>query len=958
MLKRILSLAIVFNLTFATGIGVFATETEFTLPVSGEFTENSGTGQGSVTGIGSTPSQNGTSDLNTANNVTNQDSTAISGDSSMPIVEENATKYNKMMNRELSSSVAPSKYEDSRVALAPDITGTKYEEAAEVLGALGIMVGDAGTGSFRPDDNILRSEMAKVAVYASGYEDVAANSTGATRFPDVVANHWANGAINVAEQQGMIIGDDMGNFRPDDPVSFQEAVTIVVRALGYEPVAERNGGFPSGYMVVASSNQLLKGISATANAPATRGDIAQLVFNSLTVNLMEQTGYGTNVTYEVVDKTLLFDKLNVEKGYGQIKGTSETTLTGGNTISEDRIQINDEIFIDGTTSAKQLLGYNVVYYARIDAVSDEKTIIVVRSQSSKNNTLTINSDEINKTSGTVADGISISYTKENMSAEKTVKTVKNPVFIYNGKYDTEITADSLKITSGNIVLLDTDVNNVYDIVFINEFTNLVVDTVSTVTGRVTDKYNGASILLDPDEENLMFSLIKDGNEIQPSELKECNVISYTTSRDKGLIRGYVTDESISGTVTQITSTGAIRLNNESTSYKIANNYPNQIKVRDTGRFYLDYEGKIAAVDTTENVTEGTINEMYGYLVNAAETGTLDTDVQFKIFNQMGETKVYGSANRIRVNGTYGLTPSEALTTIAPEGTVTPQLITFRINAEGNITNINTAFDQTSTGAPKTDTFTLNISKSGVAYKTASSKLGDVTVGTDTIVFDIPSSAGTDTDKFAVRNQSMFTNNGSYDVKIYDLQENYTAKVIIVTNSTGATAANSPIVLVDELAEAENENYETIDVLYGLSEGRAVTINGSGTDIFVKGSTPLERGDIIQYSTNTKGEADEITVLFNITNKTTEFSTEVATDLKTVYGRVTKKFSNSVNLDVNGTITNYSTENATVYLYDSARGTGKVSVVAPEDIEIYESGNEVRLFVKLYQDTVTEMVIVK
>lgn len=958
MLKRILSLAIVLNLTFATGIGVYATETEFTLPVSGELTQNFGTGQDSVTGIGSQPQADmSNTQSGSQQGGSNDGGTAISGDSSLPIVEENATKYNKMMNRELSSLVAPSKYEASRVALAPDIMGTKYEEAAEVLGALGIMVGDAGTGAFRPNDNILRSEMAKVAVYSSGLEDVANNSSAPTRFPDVVSNHWANGAINVAEQQGMVIGDDMGNFRPDDPVTFQEAVTIVVRALGYEPVAERNGGFPSGYMVVASSNQLLKGISATANAPATRGDIAQLVFNALTVNLMEQTGYGTNITYEVVDKTLLYDKLNVEKGYGQIRGTSETTLTGGSTIAEDRIQINDEIFIEGTSSAKQLLGHNVVYYARIDAVSDEKTVIVVRSQTSKNNTLTLNSDEIDSATGSAGAGFSITYTKDNMSASKTVTTVTNPVFIYNGKYDASITAENIRVTSGNVVLLDTDVNNVYDIVFINEFTNLVVDTVSTVTGRVTDKYNGTSIVLDPDEEDIQYTLIKDGNEIETEDLEEWNVISYTTSRDRALIRGYVTDESILGTVTQISSEGAIRFNNESTSYKVATSYPNEIRVRDQGRFYLDYEGKIAAVDASDTTPDANTREMYGYLVNAAETGTLDTDVQFKIFTQEGKTTVYGSATRIRVNGTYGLTPSEALSEIAPGGTVTPQLVTFRTNADGNITTINTALDNTATGAPSVDQFTLNISRTGMVYKSASSKLGDVTIDENTIIFDIPASAGTDTDKYAVRGKAMLSNNGSYDVKIYDLQENYTAKAIIITNSTGAAAAESPIVLVDELAESQNENYESVDVLYGLSQGKEMSITGD-TGVFIKGSVPLERGDIIQYSTNTKGEVDEIQLLFNVDNKTTEFNREVATDLRTVYGRVTKKFAKSVNLDVNGTVTNYSTEGATVYLYDSTRGNGVISVVAPEDIEVYEEGNEVRLFIKLYQDTVQEMVIIK
>lgn len=950
MLKKILSLVTVFSICLSSGTGVFATETEFTLPVSGTLT-SADEHSGSVTGIGQTPQSS----------YTPQEYGEVNSEdlSAKPSVEENATKYNKMMNEQLSSSVAPSKYQSGRVALSPDISGTKYEEAAEVLGALGIMVGDRDTGSFRPNDDIKRSEMAKVAVYSSGLEDVANNSSSPSRFPDVSSKHWALGAINTADSQGMIVGDTNGRYRPDDSVSFQEAVTIIVRALGYEPVAQSNGGFPGGYMFAASNNQLLKGISSNAKSTATRGDVAQLVFNALTVNLMEQTGYGSNVRYEVVDKTLLFDKLNVEKGYGQVTASSETSLSGGEALPDGKIQINDSIYLEGTSGAKQLLGHNVVYYARIDATTDEKTIISIRSQSGKNNLLTLNSDDITKASGTAADGYSISYATENMSSPKTVSTVKNPVIIYNGKWDSGLTSDNLKLSSGNLILLDTDLNNVYNIIFVNEFTNLVVDTVSSVTGRITDKYNGASIVLDPDEDTVKYTLIKDGTEIPVSSLEEWNVISYTTSRDKELIRGYVSDESISGTVTQITSGGGIRLNDESTSYKTAKNFTEKIQIRDSGKFYLDYEGKIAAVDKNSTDSESSsASEKYAYMINAAETGTLDTDVQFKLFTQDGKTQVFGSANRIRLNGTYGLTPSEVLNTISNGSSVVPQLVTFRTNSDGKLIALNTAFDNTSSGKPNDEKFTLNLSKNGIIYKSASGKLGDVTVDSDTIIFDIPASAGTDSEKYAVRDKSMLTNDGSYDIKIYDLSQSYTAKAVVITNSNGITADDAPIVLVDELAEAQNEDYEAIDVVYGLSDGKNVTVNGNGKGVFVKGSSPLKRGDIFRYSTNTKGEADEIQLLFNSDEKSTEFTRDISTDLKVVYGRVTKKFSKSVNLDVNGAVTNYSTADATVYLFDSTRGEGKVSVVTPDDIEIYEEGNEARVFMKLYRDTVSEIVIIK
>ena len=284
MSRKFIALCMAAVMLCAAGVNVFAAENA--VPVSGENAADLG---GSAQNAPDSAAQ---AMPRTAGGTSAQ--STQTADNSEAVVEQNKTKNNAMMNDDLYEGVALSRYSSSRIALAPDIKNTKYEEAAELLGALGIMVGDAESGAFRPDDNILRSEMSKVSVYAVGLEDVALGATHATRFPDVVSNHWANGPINIADQQGMVIGDDIGTFRPDDPVLFQEAVTIMVRALGYEPQAKTSGGYPTGYMVVASSNQMLKGISANAAAPATRGDIAQLVFNSLTVNLMEQKGLGSN----------------------------------------------------------------------------------------------------------------------------------------------------------------------------------------------------------------------------------------------------------------------------------------------------------------------------------------------------------------------------------------------------------------------------------------------------------------------------------------------------------------------------------------------------------------------------------------------------------------------------------------------------------------------------------------
>ncbi len=982
MTNKFIALCLSVLMVLGTGVNVFATTTE-AVPVSGESASDlggNGAGlQGAAPNTSSQTSPQSVSDTagdmggaaqngaSTSNNTSTSNNigapaprATTTTDNSEAIVEQNRTKYNQMMERGLYEGMGVSRYSDQRVALSPDIADTKYAEAARILGALGIMVGDAETGNFRPNDSILRSEMSKVAVYSVGLEEVAKGATHQTRFPDVVANHWANGPINVADQQGMVIGDDIGTFRPDDNVLFQEAVTIMVRALGYEPKAKTNGGYPTGYMVVASENQMLKGITATAGAPATRGDVAQLVFNSLTVNLMEQTGFGTNVNYEVVDKTLLLDRLNVEKAYGQITGTYETTLTGGSTTAEDQIMINDKTFGEGDTLASQLLGYNVVYYARIDKTTDEKTLIAVIPQDNKNNVLEIAAKNIESVTGDTDANKTVSYWREgeNDKNAKTATIVAKPTYIYNGKYIATLSNEQLKPTTGNLILLDSDNNNVYDIVFANHFTNLVVETVSAATGRVTDKYNNGSLLLDEESTTVDFKLIRDGVEIRPSDLEEWNVISYTISQDKELIKGYVSTESVLGTVTQTTQDG-FRIDNSETVYKKAASYPNDIKLRDKGRFYLDMEGNIAAVDTTAITTGAAIRGTYGYLVGAATEGTFEDTLRFKIFTVKGDTEIINGATKIRLNDKYGLTANEVLTALGKDGGITPQLITYETNSSGQLTGFDTAEDKTGTGEVNKGVFTKNISAADQVYKRESQSLGTVKVNEQTVVFDIPADAGTDTTKYEVRDMTMFKNETPYDIIVYDLQEDFSARAIVVTSTTGITEAESPIVLVDEVAEGQNEDFDAVDIVYGLENGQRVELMSSDKTVFTKGgSTKVAQGDIFQYSTNAKGEVDKITLLFNVANKTTEFSNNVSTGLDTVYGKVTKKFSDSVNVSVNGTVQNYSTRDVTVYEYNSANKTGNVNVVTSGDIEIYEEGNEVRLFIKVSEDKPTEMVIIR
>ena len=96
-----------------------------------------------------------------------------------------------------------------------------YSEAVAVLSALDILEGYED-GSFKPDATITRAEFATVVIRMLGLADSA--SGGAEIFTDVAADHWANGYIALAAQQGIVNGYGDGRFGPEDPVKYQEAI--------------------------------------------------------------------------------------------------------------------------------------------------------------------------------------------------------------------------------------------------------------------------------------------------------------------------------------------------------------------------------------------------------------------------------------------------------------------------------------------------------------------------------------------------------------------------------------------------------------------------------------------------------------------------------------------------------------------------------------------------------------
>lgn len=835
-----------------------------------------------------------------------------------------------------------------------DAVGTKHEEAIETLGALDIMIGDAETGLFRPDENIKRSEFAKVAVETMGLGELAKSSMGKTKYPDVVDNHWASGYINIATQQGVIIGDDEHNFRPDDSITYAEAMTILVRIIGHEPAALSSGGFPNGYVTVGTQNGIAKNAVANDNEPVKRGVVAQMTFNSLTVKMMEQTGFGSNERYEIVDKTVLGDILDTEKLTGQIVAVGTSSLSGSSNLKDNEVKIGDEIYEvapKALAAIRNLLGFNVTFYART-MEDDEKVILLARPQKNANDSVTIATDDMHNAEVSESGKTNVSYwlDKENDKKPQELVISKDAKMIFNGK---PLTYDVKELTpeSGRITVLDTDSNDEYDIVFVTSYENYVVEDVINTSHRVTDKYGKPSLVLDPEDDDVKFVITKASQELELADLEEWNVLSVAKSKDSSILTIEVSGEYVTGKVTELKND---ERGIDGKRYKIAKNYTEDIKLGDEGTFYLDIEGKIAAVDATK-----TLSSNYAYAVKGGLSNGFDKVLELKIFDKDGKTVTLKSGDKIKLNGKSGKTPQEALDVLSDASDVfVPQLITYETNSSGELTQINTAVDKTASGEINKSSFTLNV-KDSLTYKETSKKLGAYNVNSETIVFDIPAGK-TDTEDFSIEDIKLFEDKTEYDVLIYDLGEDLTAKAIVVTNSQGIAGLEDSMVIVDSIATMNNEDNELVEKLYGYQNGEKVSFETEETGILVnKDDEMLKTGDIIQVKANAKGKIQSIRVLFEAKNKLTEGSQVIADDLEIVYGKVVKKFASSINVTVNGgAVTNYAISDATVYELNTSKSANAIKAVTPGDIPQYDELDESRVLIRIYKDEVKEIVIVK
>ncbi|WP_256762422.1 carboxypeptidase regulatory-like domain-containing protein [Cohnella sp. WQ 127256] len=171
-----------------------------------------------------------------------------------------------------------------------DINGHWAEQTIRTFVKLGLIQGY--NGQFKPDGDITRAELATILVKA--FDIQAGTGTNAT-FTDI-NGHWGEGAILILAQAGVINGYKDSTFKPDQAISREEMVAMLLRIVNISALtkdsakgnfADLSNSFAAAEIKEAAQAGIIDGKSKDKFDPksdTTRAEALTIIKNVLSLN--------------------------------------------------------------------------------------------------------------------------------------------------------------------------------------------------------------------------------------------------------------------------------------------------------------------------------------------------------------------------------------------------------------------------------------------------------------------------------------------------------------------------------------------------------------------------------------------------------------------------------------------------------------------------------------------------
>lgn len=582
------------------------------------------------------------------------------------------------------------------------------ENVLSLLNGLKIMQGD-GNGDYRLEDSVSRAEFAKVVVAASAAKDTVATGLLISPFRDVKYTDWFAPYVQAAVSGGLCKGYIDGTFHPNDTVSYEEALTMLLKALGYTD-DDFGVSWPYGQIGMAQSLEITKNVNSSMGEPLTRGQVARLVYNTLNTKQKNSVSkliaiFDCKITEGVTiiashneDSSLGTDKIYTSIGILETNDNFNSDFVGrqGAIVTK-----NDDDFVaftprdqsEETYTVTNIIGKDLVLDGQIYDIN-ENTTAYYKSQSMTYDTIAAKANKgdsvkIVKSSGGSVDCIVLipnqsgSTGVNNLDRYVIYSLLQNAVVCYKDggfrqidvKDTTTCYKDTMQSTYG-AVKSDMEMGDILYVKMNGDTVDYVSYEKGTMEGPV--KVTSSS-WMSQFATNASTQVMRDGNKVSSSSILTNDIVYF--SKDLNMILAYTDKvtgiyESASPTKDAPTS---IKLSGK--EYKIesveafnALSSSGSFKIGDTITVLLGRSGEIAGVVTasetaatnkvgyvtgygTKTFTNNLGQEYTGYYVRLA--GTDGVESEYEVSNSGSSSylgrvcKVTFKDGKATLNGTSG-----------------------------------------------------------------------------------------------------------------------------------------------------------------------------------------------------------------------------------------------------------------------------------------------------------------
>lgn len=499
-------------------------------------------------------------------------------------------------------------------------------KTAEILNSIGIDVVSENT------DYLSRAEFAYIIAQLIGYRGEASSDAV---FEDVSPDSYYNGALVYLLNQKIISKASL--FNPGSAIKFNEACKLTVSSLGLDYYAIANGGYPNGYYIAATRNDLLMGVESS-EVLSYEGAM-ELIYNFMHAHTRVPIKINASDDYETVYD--IGD--NVLKLYHNIEFKENATVTATQLSGlYEQASACDKGYIDIDYVTYKfngrdinLLGKCVDVYYKKGGGFDE----ILALDESGNNSVSISAEDV---SGIYDAGVE--YYEDR--SKKRISLIKSPAFIFNNCAESDFELSDILSVSGKITFIDNNDDNKYEVVCISDARLFVVNEVNIYDNTILceDK-----TIIDLSSEDGRYRIEKSATECLLSDIVSSDVIEVQIALgNKDIVYIRVIDaKRINGKIT-----GIDKANRKLYINDVAYKYSKFFEENELMFYSLGSEITVILSSSNEIGTaiEGETKSKYGYYIAVKKDSGLSDAVYVKLLDDSGKADAYELCDNVFING--------------------------------------------------------------------------------------------------------------------------------------------------------------------------------------------------------------------------------------------------------------------------------------------------------------------